>query len=62
MTTPIKSVLRMIHRLMQSSGSAEGMRNLVDSELPSLLKKIYGNSTKCGNRVFSLGKCKHCHT
>lgn len=56
MTTPIKSALRVIHRLMQMPGPAEGMRNLVDSELPKLLKRIFENSPKFGNRVFSLGE------
>jgi hypothetical protein len=55
-TTPLKSVLRTIHRLMQMTGGAEGLRNLVDSDLPKLLRGIFKDASTYGNRVFASGK------
>jgi E3 ubiquitin-protein ligase HUWE1 len=55
-TIPIKSTLRSIQRLMQMSGGAEGMRNLVDSDLPKLLKQIFDNAPKFGPRLLALGE------
>lgn len=52
--TPVKALLRSIHRMMQSSGTAEGLRNLIDSELPKSLKRIYEASDKLGPVVFGL--------
>ncbi|WVQ77455.1 hypothetical protein IAR50_007141 [Cryptococcus sp. DSM 104548] len=51
---PLKSVLRSIQRLMQASGGTEGLRNLVDSDLPKSLKIILQNSGLFGPRVFAL--------
>ncbi|ODN73426.1 hypothetical protein L202_07951 [Cryptococcus amylolentus CBS 6039] len=51
---PLKSVLRSIQRLMQASGGTEGLRNLVDSDLPRSLKVIFQNSSRFGPRVFAL--------
>jgi hypothetical protein len=56
-TIPIRSTLRSIQRMMQMSGSAEGMRNLVDSDLPKMLKQIFIDAPRFGPRVFSLGEC-----
>jgi hypothetical protein len=42
--------------MMQMSGSADGMRNLVDSDLPKLLKQIFIDAPRFGPRVFSLGE------
>ena len=55
-TIPIRSTLRSIQRMMQMSGSADGMRNLVDSDLPKLLKQIFVDAPRFGPRVFSLGE------
>lgn len=55
-TIPIKSTLRSIQRLMQATGGAEGMRNLVDSDLPKLLKQVFDNAPRFGPRVFALGE------
>lgn len=51
----LKSLLRSIHRMMQTSGTAEGLRNLIDSELPKSLKRIYQASDKVGPVVFGQG-------
>jgi E3 ubiquitin-protein ligase HUWE1 len=55
-TNPLKAVLRSIHRLMQTSGGTEALRNLVDSELPKSLKRIFEASARFGPRVYALGK------
>ena len=44
--------------MMQMSGSADGMRNLVDSDLPKLLKQIFIDAPRFGPRVFSLGESR----
>jgi len=54
-TSPLRALLRSVHRLMQSSGGTEGLRNLVDSDLPKSLKRIFEISSIFGPRVFSLG-------
>lgn len=41
---------------MQATGGAEGMRNLVDSDLPKLLKQVFDNAPRFGPRVFALGE------
>ncbi|WVW86319.1 hypothetical protein I302_108361 [Kwoniella bestiolae CBS 10118] len=51
---PLKSILRSVHRLMQASGGTEGLRNLVDSDLPRCLKQIFEQSAKFGPRVFAM--------
>ena len=55
-TQPLKSMLRAIHRLMQASGGTEGLRNLVDSELPKSVMRILDEPTVYGSRIFALGK------
>nr|XP_019010464.1 uncharacterized protein I206_04933 [Kwoniella pini CBS 10737]OCF49245.1 hypothetical protein I206_04933 [Kwoniella pini CBS 10737] len=54
MDNPLKSVLRSIHRLMQASGGTEGLRNLVDSDLPKCLKSIFEQPAKFGTRVYGM--------
>ncbi|WVQ94836.1 hypothetical protein IAU59_001919 [Kwoniella sp. CBS 9459] len=53
---PLRGVLRTLQRLMQASGGTEGLRNLVDSELPKCLRRIFETPAKFGPRVFALGK------
>ncbi len=53
-TTVLKLLLRSIQRMMQSSGTAEGLRNLVDSSLMHSLQRIFENSEKVGSSVFAL--------
>ncbi|GMK58897.1 hypothetical protein CspeluHIS016_0603390 [Cutaneotrichosporon spelunceum] len=53
-TSPVKAELRSIYRMLQSTGGAEGFRNVVDTDLPKSLKRIMTNSDKFGTRNFSL--------
>lgn len=53
-TTPLKLMLRSVHRLMQASGTVDALRNLIDSELPKSLLKIFNNVDKMGASVFAL--------
>jgi hypothetical protein len=55
-TAPLRAVLRTIHRLMQAFGGTDNFRNLVDTELPKSLKRIFQLSKKLGPRVFAMGE------
>lgn len=52
--TPLKGMLRTVQRLMQASGGTEGLRNLVDGDLPRAIKWIIDNNWRYGNKVYSL--------
>lgn len=58
-TVPLKLMFRSIHRLMQSGGTAEGLRNLIDSELPKSLLKTLQNANKLGAPVLAIGMWSH---
>ncbi|OCF44407.1 hypothetical protein I317_01667 [Kwoniella heveanensis CBS 569] len=51
---PLRGVLRPLQRLMQAAGGTEGLRNLVDSDLPKCLRRIFETPAKFGPRVFAL--------
>ena len=51
---PLQKLLRTIQSLMKASGASEGMRNLVDGELPKSIQKIFENHAHYGTRVFAL--------
>lgn len=53
-TTPLKLMLRSVHRLMQASGTVDALRNLIDSDLPKSLLKIFHHVDKMGASVFAL--------
>ena len=55
-TVPLKLMFRSIHRLMQSGGTPEGLRNLIDSELPKSLLRTLQNTDKLGAPVLAIGK------
>jgi len=55
-TVPLKLMFRSIHRLMQSGGTAEGLRNLIDSELPKSLLRTLQNANKLGAPVLAIGE------
>ena len=59
---PLKSMLRTVHRLMSTAGGTEGLRTLVDSDLPKCLKMIFEQPTKFGNRVTSIGELKNLYS
>ncbi|KAF7315636.1 hypothetical protein MIND_00079100 [Mycena indigotica] len=50
----LKHVLRSIHRMMQSSGTAEGLRGLVDTSILESLKKIIKSRGLFGPTVVPL--------
>jgi E3 ubiquitin-protein ligase HUWE1 len=55
-SNPLKSVIRSLQRLLTSSGGADGLRNLVDTELPKSLKLIVEAPATFGPRVFATGE------
>lgn len=53
-TNPVKSELRSIYRMLQSTGGSDGFRNVVDTDLPRSLKLIFTEQEKFGLRVLTL--------
>lgn len=53
-STVLKHVLRSMHRMMQSSGSTEGLRGLIDTTLLKSIKKIIENRELFGPSVLPL--------
>jgi E3 ubiquitin-protein ligase HUWE1 len=51
---PLRSFLRNVSRLMSATGGTEGLRNLVDTDLPKSLRRIFENPQRYSDRVFSL--------
>ena len=52
----LKHILRSMHRMMQSSGTAEGLRGLIDSSLLKSIKKIIEHRSLFGPNVLPIGK------
>ena len=52
----LKHILRSMHRMMQSSGSTEGLRGLIDTSLLKSIKKIIEYRELFGSSVLPLGK------
>ncbi|KAI8978993.1 hypothetical protein BDB01DRAFT_852215 [Pilobolus umbonatus] len=50
----IKAMLKFLLRMMESSGTADGLRNLIDSTLPKSLRLIMEYPKRFGNSIFSL--------
>ncbi|KAI0318271.1 hypothetical protein OF83DRAFT_1262061 [Amylostereum chailletii] len=50
----LKHVLRSMHRMMQSSGTTEGLRGLIDSSLPKSIKKIMEHRALFGPNVLPI--------
>lgn len=50
----IKAMLKFLLRMMDSSGTADGLRNLIDSSLPQSLKIIMESPKLFGNSIFAL--------
>jgi E3 ubiquitin-protein ligase HUWE1 len=44
-----------MHRMMQSSGSAEGLRGLIDTSILSSIKKIIENRVLFGPSILPIG-------
>lgn len=53
--TILKALLRALQRLMQTAGTTEGLRNLVDTSLLGSVKLIIQNRAMFGSQVFALG-------
>lgn len=52
----IKSMLKFLLRMMESSGTADGLRNLIESSIPHSLLKIVAKPKVFGPSVFTLSK------
>jgi E3 ubiquitin-protein ligase HUWE1 len=52
----LKHTLRSMHRMMQSSGTAEGLRGLIDSSILKSLKKIIEHRALFGPSVVPIGR------
>ncbi|KDR75882.1 hypothetical protein GALMADRAFT_248624 [Galerina marginata CBS 339.88] len=50
----LKHILRSMHRMMQSSGTAEGLRGLIDMSLLKSIKKIFEYRGLFGPNIFPL--------
>ncbi|CAO3635514.1 unnamed protein product [Mucor hiemalis] len=50
----VKAMLKFLLRMMESSGTADGLRNLIDSTLPQSLKMIMENPKLFGNSIFAI--------
>lgn len=61
-TAVLKHVLRSMHRMMQSSGTAEGLRGLLDSSLLKSAKKIMQNRSVFGPAILPIGKLRTFHS
>lgn len=54
----LKGLLRAIQRLMQTAGTTEGLRNLIDSSLLASVKLIMQNRVVFGPQVFALSESR----
>lgn len=45
-----------MQRMMQASGTSEGLRTLIDSSLPASVKNIMANRATFGPAIFAIGK------
>lgn len=50
----LKAILRSLNRMMQSAGTADGLRNLIDSSLPKTVKKVIEHRKIFGPMLLSL--------
>lgn len=53
--TVLKHIMRSMHRMMQSSGTSEGLRGLLDSSLVQSVKKVMANRSVFGANVLAIG-------
>jgi E3 ubiquitin-protein ligase HUWE1 len=51
----LKHIIRSMHRMMQSSGTAEGLRTLIDSSLVKSIKLIMENKILFGPPIYAIG-------
>jgi E3 ubiquitin-protein ligase HUWE1 len=55
-TALLKAMFKFVLHMMQNPGSQEGLRNLIDTTLPSTLKDIMERPDIVGPAVFAHGK------
>ncbi|KAJ2962784.1 hypothetical protein NQZ79_g2089 [Umbelopsis isabellina] len=53
-TALVKAMFKFVLHMMESSGTADGLRNLIDSSLPQSLKLVVEQPQVFGNSVFAL--------
>lgn len=53
-TALLKAMFKFVLHMMESSGTADGLRNLIDSSLPHSLKLVVEQPQVFGNSVFAL--------
>lgn len=51
---PLRALLRQVFRLMHNTGGFEGLRNLVDTDLPMSIKTIFENPDKYGIKAYHI--------
>ncbi|KAG0231894.1 hypothetical protein BGW42_008561 [Actinomortierella wolfii] len=49
----IKAMFKFLHHMMQSPGTQEGLRNLIETSLPDTLKRIMERPQAVGNAVYA---------
>lgn len=54
-TALLKAMFKFVHHMMQSPGTQEGLRNLIDTSLPATLKVIMENPSALGTSVYAHG-------
>jgi E3 ubiquitin-protein ligase HUWE1 len=52
----LKSMFKFVLHMMQSAGTADGLRNLIDTSLPESIKKVFEQPKVFGSSIFALGK------
>jgi E3 ubiquitin-protein ligase HUWE1 len=52
----LKSMFKFVLHMMQSAGTADGLRNLIDTSLPDSIKKVFEHPKVFGSSIFALGK------
>ncbi|KAF9934938.1 hypothetical protein BGZ67_003626 [Mortierella alpina] len=52
-TALLKAMFKFVHHMMQSPGTQEGLRNLIDTTLPATLKAIMENPSALGTAVYA---------
>ncbi|KAF9918729.1 hypothetical protein BX616_006259 [Lobosporangium transversale] len=52
-TALLKAMFKFVIHMMQSPGTQEGLRNLIDTSLPATLKDIMENPNALGNSVYA---------
>lgn len=49
----LKTMLKFVVHMMQTTGTADGLRNLVETQLPTTMKVIYENLDVFGSSIFA---------